>query len=315
MPAAFGRRIGHAGAGVRVAEAVERFVVALQADGVKPGTVTWYRHRLDRFVTLYGANDVRRLGIDDVRAYVVQVRELALSAHTQFTLVWVVRRLFKWLYEERKIDDDFHKRLKLPKLPQPVPKAIEMADVLRLLEACPEDVRGARDRAIMLFLLDTGCRVGGLCGLNVADLDFEHSRGQLFEKGDKARMALFGERTSEAVRYWLGVRPFPDSEAVFTSLMEDRRVNPNTVLQMLRRYKGRVGIRGRVNPHAFRHAFAREYILNGGDLASVSEMMGHTQIAVTKQFYAVFQAEELRAKHEAYSPVSRLPLRANGRGP
>jgi hypothetical protein len=66
-------------------------------------------------------------------------------------------------------------------------------------------------------------------------------------------------------------------------------------------------MRGRVNPHAFRHAFAREHILNGGDLGPVSEMMGHTQIAVPKLFYAVFQADELRAWHEAYCPVSRLP--------
>ena len=80
---------------------------------------------------------------------------------------------------------------------------------------------------------------------------------------------------------------------------------------LLRRHATSAGVTGRVNPHAFRHAFAREYILNGGDLASVSGMLGHSRIAVTKQFYAVFQAEELRAKHEVFSPVSHLP---KGRG-
>jgi len=84
-------------------------------------------------------------------------------------------------------------------------------------------------------------------------------------------------------------------------------MNPNSVIQMLRRLKRRAGIQGRVNPHAFRHAFAREYIMNGGDLASVSQLMGHTQIAVTKMFYAVFRAEELREKHREFSPASRLP--------
>ena len=84
-------------------------------------------------------------------------------------------------------------------------------------------------------------------------------------------------------------------------------MNPNSVIQMLRRHKRRAGVTGRVNPHSFRHAFAREYILNGGDLASVSDIMGHSQLAVTKQFYAVFNAEELRDKHTAFSPVSHLP--------
>ena len=68
----------------------------------------------------------------------------------------------------------------------------------------------------------------------------------------------------------------------------------STVIQMLRRMGKRAGVSGRVNPHAFRHAFAREFMLNGGDIGTVSQILGHTQIAVTKQFYAVFSTEELK---------------------
>ena len=83
-------------------------------------------------------------------------------------------------------------------------------------------------------------------------------------------------------------------------------MNPNSVLQMLRRLAKRVGVIGRVNPHAFRHGFAREYLRAGGDLASVSDLLGHSQITVTKANYAVFLTEEHREKHEAYSPVNIL---------
>jgi site-specific recombinase XerD len=298
---------------VKLRDGVGVFLVALRADGVKPETVALYEHRLSRFLSLYGDKDIRKIDLDDVRSYVVQVGELDYAPHTQYTLVRVVRRLFKWLYEERRINSDFHKRIRLPKLPQGKPKAIEMQEVMALLEGCDGTAAGVRDRAVMLFLLDTGCRVGGLCGLRVADVDLRHKRADLFEKGGKAGMVLFGDRTGRALRGWLKVRPFPENEYVFTSLREDRGMNGNTVIQMLRRRARRAGVAGRVNPHAFRHAFAREYILNGGDLASVSEMMGHTQIIVTKQFYAVFQAEELRQKHDAFSPVSHLPGRTRRR--
>src|SRR3990172_2462392 len=198
-------------------DAVESFLVALRADGVKPETISWYRHRLSRFIALYGKRDVRSISIDEVRAYIVMVRQMDFAPHTLFTLARVVRRLFKWLYEERKIDEGLHRRLKLPKLPQPVPKWIEMDDVMRLLGACGEGAGGKRDRAIMLFLLDTGCRVGGLCHLRMSHMDFEARRASLFEKGDKARMALFGERTAGAPRAWLEGRRFPGSDAAFTS--------------------------------------------------------------------------------------------------
>lgn len=281
-------------------------MIAIEADGVKDATVTWYRVRFRRFLDMFGDRDIRDLTIDDVRFYIVQVRQEDVSPHTFFSWVRVVRRLFKWLYEERKIDDNFYRRLKLPKLPQPMPKAVEMDDVVKLLEACRGTPGEARDQAVILFLLDTGCRVGGLCGLLVEDLDLDGLKAEIREKGEKARLVLFEERTGKALRVWLDSRPFGDCEWVFTSLAESGAMNPNSVVQMLRRLKKRSGVTGRVNPHAFRHAFAREYIMNGGDLASVSTLMGHTQIAVTKMFYAVFGVEELREKHRAFSPVGQL---------
>lgn len=296
---------------MKTREAVEKFLIAIQADGVKDATVTWYRVRFRRFLEWYGDREVDNLTIDDVRLYIVKVREEIVSPHTFFSWVRVVRRLFKWLYDERRIDDNFYWRIKLPKLPQPMPKAVEISDVVKLLEACQGTPGEARDRAVILFLLDTGCRVGGLCGLKIEDLDLGVLRASLHEKGEKDRIVLFGDRTAEVVSSWLRSRPFPESEWVFTSLVEDRPMNPNSAIQMLRRLKKRSGVLGRVNPHAFRHASAREYIMNGGDLASASQLMGHTQIAVTKMFYAVFHAEELREKHQAFSPVGRLPL--NGR--
>jgi len=297
---------------MKVEQAVDVFLMALRADGVKPETVVWYQHRLSRFVSLYRGRDIRKVGLDEVRAYIVQVQELNFAPYTFFTLVRAIRRLFKWLYEERRVDGDFHKRIRLPRLPQPVPKGIEMSEVVALLDQCNGSLAGVRDRAVILFLFDTGCRVGGLCGLRVGELDLGHRSARLLEKGEKARTVLFGTPTEKALRGWMRARPFPQSEYVFTSMREDRPVSGNTVIQMLRRHAKRAGVTGRVNPHAFRHAFAREYILNGGDLASVSEMLGHSQISVTKQFYAVFQAEELRDKHEAFSPVSHLP-KGNGR--
>jgi len=122
------------------------------------------------------------------------------------------------------------------------------------------------------------------------------------------------DKTAQTIEMWLAVRPWPLNEMVFTSMKEDVGMNPNSVIQMLRRLKKKAGVQGRVNPHAFRHAFAREYILNGGDLASASQFLGHTQIAVTKMYYAVFLAEELRDKHSEFSPVARLEIEAEMTG-
>jgi site-specific recombinase XerD len=46
--------------------------------------------------------------------------------------------------------------------------------------------------------------------------------------------------------------------------------------------------------------------MNGGDLASLADIMGHESVETTKAFYAVFAVEDLSRKHAQYSPVSRL---------
>lgn len=261
-----------------------------------------------RFINIYGAWDIEKIDIDVVRGYIVWLRNENISPHYFYSHVRAVRRLFKWLYEERWIDDPFWKRIKLPKLPQPIPKAVEISDVIKLLRECCDDVAGKRNRAIILFLLDNGCRVGGLCKMKVGEVDFEKRSALLHEKGGKLKRVLFVVKTLNALNGRLHVRPYPENEFVFTSLAVDMPMNPNSVIQMLRCLKRKAGVNGRVNPHSFRHAFAREYLKNGGDLASVSDLMGHSQIIVTKQNYAVFLQEEHREKHEAYSPVAKLEI-------
>jgi site-specific recombinase XerD len=293
---------------MRVVEAVDRFLIAIRADGVKPSTVKWYSVRFQRFLDTHGQVGIDEIDLDKVREYIAEIRDEELSAHYLYALVRVIRRLFKWLYEERKIDNPFYRRMMLPKLPQSAPKAVSMGDVVKLLKACKDDAAGVRSKAIIYFLLDTGCRVGGLCSLTIGNLFLAEGRALITEKGDKTRVVIFQGTTSRVVENWLSMRPYKSSEWVFTSLKENRPMNPNSVIQMLRRLKKKAGVNGRVNPHSFRHAFAREFILNGGDLASASQIMGHSQLAVTKQFYAVFRIEELRSKHEAFSPVSYLDL-------
>ncbi len=60
------------------------------------------------------------------------------------------------------------------------------------------------------------------------------------------------------------------------------------------------------SPHGFRHGFDRDYILNGGDLVTLSYLMGHTNMSVTRDSYAVFLFRELKQKHAQHSQLLRI---------
>lgn len=78
--------------------------------------------------------------------------------------------------------------------------------------------------------------------------------------------------------------------------------------QALKRLKKRANVAGRVNPHSFRHGFAREYLRQGGDVITLARLLGHSDVNTTAAYYAVFDDDELAMLHNKYSPIRGLNL-------
>ena len=75
---------------------------------------------------------------------------------------------------------------------------------------------------------------------------------------------------------------------------------------MVRRYGRRAGIEGvRCSPHTFRHTFARNYLLNGGDIFSLQKILGHTSLASVRAYLNLF-AVDIKAQHRRFSPVDNF---------
>jgi site-specific recombinase XerD len=46
--------------------------------------------------------------------------------------------------------------------------------------------------------------------------------------------------------------------------------------------------------------------MNGGDLATLSDLMGHESVQTTRDFYAAFKRDELQRKHNGFSAVATM---------
>ena len=166
-------------------------------------------------------------------------------------------------------------RIRTPSPRRRKPKAISKQDFLALYRSTGDGVVGIRDRAILLCLADTGCRVGGLCGLSVEGVDLEQRLQTVTEKGNKTRQVPFTKSTAQALRDWLEVRPQDRGPAVFVNLGRggSGALTPSGAAQMLERRGEQAGGKGPHNAHSFRHFFAREFLLDGGDLATLADLM------------------------------------------
>jgi len=317
-----------------LSEAIEALATATKVNGRSAQTVKDYRRRLGYLLAFLGDVQVETITVHDLRRYVAYLmdrpsryddhhlcapRSGGLSPFTVASHVRSLKRLFNWLVEEEVIITSPTRRIKTPSPRRRNPKGITRDDLLALLKTTEGDeLLNIRDRALILFLTDTGCRVGGLCGLTLNDVDLDKRLATVTEKGEKTRSVPFGRLTAAALRAWLDVRPSADTDAFFLSVgtwgklrgpLETRGVS-----QMLNRRARRVGIEGPVNPHSFRHAFARDFLMDGGDLGSLADLLGHSSVLVTKEFYGVFTMQELQEKHAQHSPVAQLFERGGQNG-
>lgn len=279
-----------------------------KANGLTAKSLEWYGSLLAIALSSFGDKDIEAITSHDLRHYVVALQDKYTSESTVSAYKRQLHKFWKWASDEYGIPNPM-RGIRYPPMPKSKPKALDFEDFKRLFAATGRSVMGARDRAILLFLLDTGCRAGGLCGLRVGDVRITDRLAIVTEKGNKTRKVYFTESTAHYLNTWAQMRE--PSEWFFYSMREGSAPDALTVsglYQVLRRLARKAKIHGKFNPHGIRHLFAKEYLLEGGDLATLSKIMGHARTSTTSDHYLIFTEQELGQKHEEFSPVKKLNL-------
>lgn len=248
--------------------------------------------------------------------------EKTLSVYTLHRDIRQTRTFFNWCVDEGHLEYSPAARLALPKLPKgEPPKAISDEDLDRMKAAAlaaiterPDVSDGRtrkkrqgqkpypyeRDYAIVRFVAETGCRVGGLAGLRWGDLDLAETEATVREKGNISRPVPYGRETVAALRAWRIVQPRTKRNADFVFTGERGPLTTSGLYRVLERLAVRAGVIGRHNPHSFRHALARRLLKHHADLGTVSEILGHSDIETTHRFYARWSKPDLTKRHREF---------------
>jgi integrase/recombinase XerD len=292
---------------MKLSTAVDEFLLALQAEAKSPNTVNWYRHVLQLIIREYKGVNVDDITASDMRRFMVTILRSDRTQTTAHSYHTALRRFFGWAAIEWGLKSPM-RNIAAPTLPDKKPVSVSPEDFVKLFDACGLDAYGDRDRCMFGFGADTGVRRGGIQSLLIDNLDLTARRAYVTEKGNSDRWVYFTWPIVRLFRQWLKVRPYCDVPNVFVSMQPGREPAPLTgsgIYQVYRRRKVDAGITGRVNPHSFRHNFAREYLLSGGDAVTLAALMGWKNIETAKA-YAIFEHSELQGLQEEHSPYKRL---------
>lgn len=288
-------------------ELIEAYLATI--NGRSANTVKAYRRDLLQF-----SRHCRSVGITEwaavdshcIRHYVAMRHHDGVQGSSLARSLSAFRSYFKFLTLRGLIGSNPAHSIRAPKSTRRLPRALDVDQMITLLEQTPETPLELRDRAMWETLYSCGLRVSELVGMNVADLDMANGEVRVMGKGRKVRIALIGRHARELLEQWFALRASlvrGDEPAVFVS-RGGGRLSTRTVQKRLRNWALKYGLNTRVYPHMLRHSFASHLLESSGDLRAVQELLGHSNISTT-QIYTHMDFQHLAKVYDQAHPRAR----------
>lgn len=237
------------------------------------------------------------------------VESVKLAASSRARRLAAIKSFYKFLTRRKVIEVSPARRVKTPKLPQRLPRAVPVDETFAIMESPDtERILGLRDAAMFEVLYAGGLRVSELCGLDVKDLDVRARTVRVLGKGNKERICPIHDGAIEALREWMERRAEllakpakkQDPDALFLNF-RGGRLTTRSVDRHLVNYVKQLGLQRKVTPHSLRHSFATHLLAGGADIRSIQELMGHASLSTTQRYTAV-SFEQLQKVYDTTHP-------------
>lgn len=295
-------------------EQIKNFLEYLEVTGNKsPKTLENYRHYLDRFKEFLAEDiDPKKIDIKKIQNYRLYLNRIkdgkgrTLGVKTQNYHVIALRAFFKYL-AKNDISSIAPEKIELSKIPERTVEVLSREELDRLFKAVDLTKKsGQRDIAILETLYSTGLRVSELKSLNREQVDLRRREFMIRGKGRKPRIVFLSKKAAEIIEDYVKSRN-DNFKPLFINAIknndilgeEKRRLSTVSIENMVRKYALKAGIIKKVTPHTLRHSYATELLINGADIRSVQEMLGHSSITTT-QIYTHLTNKKLREIHDKY---------------
>lgn len=164
-----------------------------------------------------------------------------------------------------------------------------------------------RDYVIIQMIYDTGMRIGELLSLTDTDILLDkkaiYIRAEI-SKGKKDRYVFFGISLQKILRRWLNYKDrYFNTDLVFPSV-NGNLLGVTNFEKNMKKYSNRANVK--VTAHQLRNNFGRRYLLSGGDIFTLSKILGHSSVNITQQYYLDITAEQINKKYQKFSPLDNM---------
>lgn len=314
---------------------IDRYMLDCSAKGLSPKTLKSYEQTLRLFARYlldnFEIDDVKSVKTEHIRAYIRSIEERGkftvsaeespvnyperrvdfgkpVSKTTIANYVRNIKAFYSHLYSEQLIRNNPLKDLKNVKPERKIKVMLEdneLKQFFRSFDVTKFDQY--RDWVIARLIFDSGARIGEILEVVPSDIDLRSNAILLRKtKSGKQRFVYFSQKTRNHLKSWIA---FKDRYTDSIYLFPTNRGTKHRIEGVERSFRLRsrdVGLQ--ITPHLLRNNFAKRYLINGGDLATLSRLLGHASVEVTSQIYLDFADKEVMKKYRQHSPLENLDI-------
>ena len=285
----------------RLEDLSKSFARHLRAEGRAERTVTLYGMSIRMFSDWLEARgrpavvpELTRAAIREWLAELAETREPG-TVRTRYRGMF---RFCGWCVDEGELSEHPMRSLRPPEAKaKPVP-VLSDAELAAILKACSgRGFAERRDEAMVRLLLDCGLRISELCALRIADVDLDSGMAMVKGKGDRVRPVYLSARTVRAVDRYARARAthrWAHLDALF--LTQRGAMSADGARERIYGLGDRAGV-DHLHPHRFRHTFAHDFLMAGGQERDLKRLAGWTSDVMLERYGS--SAADVRAKAAA----------------
>ena len=300
----------------RLLQSIEKHLLQLSCENYSPKTIKGYRYDLHLFVSLLEqGNKIATFKQAVNEQCLIDTSSLRYEKNPQIT-PFTIRRYacayrswINFLIDNKTLPPEFGRfRFNLPKLPQILPKSLNMDLIHLLLEQTTKKQNtmvSYRNRCIFELMALSGLRIGEVINLRLIDLSLSQRQIKVLGKGQKQRIVPISVQTAEHIGQYLCLRNKKQWQHDYLFMSNcGNPLHPSVVRRALKNVAKNMQLPQKVTPHMLRHSCATHFVKQTHDIRFVQILLGHTNISTT-QAYAHLDTEHIGKMFDEYNATNK----------
>jgi integrase len=278
-------------------QAFEDFLLSRQAMRCTPATLEHYHYTAGAFVSWLELRNVahpEEVRPSHVREWLAGIKGKDTTVHAKAR---GVRAMLRFWFAEKYLPSPVS--FAMPRLEKKMLPFLTPEQFKKALKAAPTP----RDRALLLFFVDSGVRRAEALALNWGDVNFQTGAVLIrLGKGNKARVSAIGAHTRRALIAYRRSRKVGEGDPLFQT-DEGMRLTPMGLRSIFERLGKRAG--EKISPHMLRRTCAVQSLRGGMDVITLQKILGHASVEMTSH-YIQFLTDDVLAEHRQHGADSWL---------